>query len=155
MAPTHTKTRPAFAQVAHDVSHAWHRFSAFVARGGTEFLPEVDDPHDVYERMERMPEGLRDRLDPSFAALERANDPQGRYRAWYKKLCENYTAAMIAARLIAGPDQEKRYQECARVVKETPPSSRSTSTPCGSSLGAQKTIPDAGAKGIPFVTNGT
>ena len=119
MAPTHTKTRPAFDQVAHDVSHAWHRFSAFVARGGTEFLPEVDDPHDVYERMERMPEGMLDRLDPSFAALERANDPQGRYRAWYKKLCENYSAAMIAARLIAGPDQEKRYQECARVVKET------------------------------------
>lgn len=69
--------------------------------------------------MERMPEGMLARLDPSFAALERANDSPGRYRAWYKKLCENYCVAMIAARLIAGPDQEKRYQECARVVKET------------------------------------
>ena len=119
MAPTSTNTQPPFDQVAHDVSHAWHRFSAFVARGGTEFLPETDDPRDVCERMERMPEGLLDRLDPSFTALERANDPQSRYRAWYKKLCENYSAAMIAARLIAGPDQEKRYQECTRAVKET------------------------------------
>ena len=119
MAPTSTNTQPPFGQVEHDVSHAWYMFSAFIARGGTEFLPELDDPRDVCERLERMPEGMLDRLDPSFAALERENDPQGRYRAWYKKLCENYTAAMIAARLIAGPDQEERYQECARVVKET------------------------------------
>ncbi len=92
MAPTNNKTKTSFDQLAHDVSHAWYRFSAFVARGGTEFLPEADDPRDVCERMERMPEGMLARLDPSFAALERANDPQGRYRAWYKKLCENYTA---------------------------------------------------------------
>ena len=94
-------------------------FIAFIAQGGTEFLPEMDDPQDVCERMERMPAGMLARLNPSFATLERANDPQGRYRAGYDKLCENYSAAMIAARLIAGPDQEKRYQECARVVKET------------------------------------
>lgn len=101
------------------MSHSRNWFSAFVARGGTEFLPEVDDPQDVCERMERMPEGMLALLDPSITALERASDPQGRYRACYDKPCENYSKVMIAARLIAGPDQEKRYQECARVVKET------------------------------------
>ena len=76
----------------------------------------MDDPRDVCERLERMPEGMLDRLDQvsrlDVRMILKVNI------AWHEK-GENYTTAMIAARLIAGPDQEKRYQECARVVKET------------------------------------
>ena len=63
--------------IRHHVGEAWSIFSGRVEQGGAEFCPKEDDPAEVCDVLENIPEILRPRLEPSFIGLEREADPDG------------------------------------------------------------------------------
>ena len=60
--------------IRHHVGEAWSIFSGRIEQGGAEFCPKEDDPAEVCDIMEDIPEILLPRLEPSFIGLQREAD---------------------------------------------------------------------------------
>jgi hypothetical protein len=81
-------------------------------------MKSADNSFDKHRaRLASMPEGLLNRLEPSFVGLEREADPNGYSRKRYSKLCERYTQAMKDADFISGSDYEQRYRLYSRTAR--------------------------------------
>ena len=109
------------AWIRHHVGEAYRAYSQFVARGGTEYCPDLDDPAEVCDRMAALPEGLMPRLSAAFEGLEREADPEAFFRNWYTSLSRRYDQAMQAARMESGSDTKRSHQRSLRIVKDTVP----------------------------------
>jgi hypothetical protein len=107
--------------IRHHVGEAWNIFSGRIEQGGAEFCPKEDDPAEVCDILENIPEILLPRLEPSFIGLEREADPDGFFRNWYLRLRERYNKSMETVNLMSGSDNEKRYRHSARVVRGSVP----------------------------------
>jgi hypothetical protein len=104
--------------IRHHVGEAWSIFSGRIEQGGAEFCPEEDDPAEVCDILENIPEILLPRLEPSFIGLEREADPDGFFRNWYAGLCERYIQSMETVKLQSGADYKKRYRKSALVLQK-------------------------------------
>ena len=116
MVSYHVENLPSW--IRHHVGEAWSVFSSFIAQGGTEFCPEIDDSQDVCNRLASLPENLLDRLEPSFIGLEREADPEGYFRNWYSALSKRYAHDMKTVKLIYRTDYTKSYTHSALVVQK-------------------------------------
>mgnify|MGYP006438225453 CR=1 FL=1 len=107
--------------VRHHAGEAWSCYSEFRAHGGTQYCPELDKPAGVCERIARMPEGLRDRLDPVFVGLEREADPEDFFRIWFAALQRNFINILEAAKEASASDTVKRLRLSQQAVLDTAP----------------------------------
>jgi len=104
--------------IRHHVGEAWSIFSGRIEQGGAEFCPKEDDPAEVCDILENIPEILLPRLEPSFIGLQREADPDEFFKNWYLGLSKRYTQDMKTVRLISGSDYKKRYQKSALVLQK-------------------------------------
>lgn len=109
------------AWIRHHVGEAYSTYSRFVALGGTEYCPDLDDPADVCDRMATLPDSLMNRLSAAFVGLEREADQDAFFRNWYASLSRRYGQAMQSARTGAGSDTKGGHQRSLRVVQDTVP----------------------------------
>ena len=107
--------------IRHHVGEAWNICSGRIEQGGAEFCPKEDDPAEVCDILENIPESLIPRLEPSFIGLEREADLDWFFRNWYSRLCERYNKSMETINLMSGSDNEKRYRHSAQVVRGSVP----------------------------------
>ena len=104
--------------IRHHVGEAWSIFSGRIEQGGAEFCPKEDDPAEVCDILENIPEILLPRLEPSFIGLQREADPDEFFKNWYLGLSKRYTQDMKTVKLISGSDYKKRYQKSALVLQK-------------------------------------
>ena len=104
--------------IRHHVGEAWSIFSGRVEQGDAEFCPKEDDPAEVCDILENIPEILLPRLEPSFIGLQREADPDEFFKNWYLGLSKRYTQDMKTVKLISGSDYKKRYQKSALVLQK-------------------------------------